>query len=133
MSDFVLIKPEYPKVPDLLLAEIQGFRDSLEYERLNETERRLPGVVGAAFTRFFIRFQDAEIQGSLTERDAKTLDDAYRAIEILSSSREDQVRTLVRDEIFENVRSSESVWRAIERRLGPRSLDLLKQWRKDTS
>lgn len=120
----------YPGVPELLLSRVQGFADSLEYERLNETERGLPGVVAAAFTRFFVRFQDAERQEGLGDRDAKTLDDTYRAIEDLVLSPDERVRTLVEDEIFENIRASETTWRAIESRLAPMSRALFGEWRR---
>jgi len=130
MGSFVLVEPDYPKVPDILLSTAQGFADSPEYDGLNDRERQLPGVVAASFTRFFVRFQDAELREGLSDRDAKSLADAYEAIETLSSKRDEQIRTLVQDEIFENIRASEATWRVIEGRFGPQSKTLFEEWRK---
>jgi hypothetical protein len=123
-------EPEYSKVPDLLLSEVEGFEDSLEYERLNETEQGLPGVVAAAFTLFFVRFQDAEVREGLVDRDATTLADAYRVIEQLARGSDEHVRTLVQDEMFENVRASEATWQRIESQLGQASKTLFMEWRR---
>lgn len=130
MVKFELIESEYSKVPDVLLSLVQGFADSLEYERLNETERRLPGVIAAAFSRFLVRFQDAEVRDGLADRDARTLADAYGALEVLAGRQDEQVKTLVQDEIFDNIRASDATWRVIESRFGPGSKELFEEWRK---
>lgn len=130
MGSFVLLESDYPRVPDLLLSQVRGFSDSLEYERLNATERGLPGVVAAAFARFFVRFQDAELREGLIDRDARTLASAYGAIEELARSADERVRTLVEDEILENIRASEATWRMIASRFGPKSKTMLEEWRR---
>jgi hypothetical protein len=126
MRSFLFVESEYSRVADLLLSGVPGFQDSLEYERLNETERRLPGVVAAAF---FVRFQDAELSERLVDRDATTLASAYRVIEQLAESSNGHIKDLLQDEIFENIRASEATWGGIESRLGPVSKTLLRDWR----
>lgn len=130
MGNFTLAESEYPKVPEILLSMVQGFADSLEYERLSEIERQLPGVFAAQFTRFFVRLQEAELRGDHDERDTETLAGAYRAIEKLASSRDKQLRSLVQDEIFEDIRASEGTWPKIKVRLGWQSRTLFDQWNK---
>ena len=130
MGRFVLIEPEYPRVSEVLLSTVEGFGNSTEYEQLSEAERQLPGVVAASFTRFFMRLQEAEARDGLSDRNARILDQAYRAIERLASSRDEQVRTLVRDEVFENIRGSELTWRLMESRFGPQSEALYEEWRR---
>ncbi len=130
MGRHVLVESEYPKVPEVLLSTVENFGDSLEYEQLGEAERQLPGVVAASFTRFFMRLQEAEARDGLSDRNVKILDQSYGAIERLASSRGERVRTLVRDEILENIRGSELAWRLIESRFGPQSKALYEEWRK---
>lgn len=127
--DFVLVESTYEKVPELLVESVQGFRDSPEFELLHESERNVPGLVCAAFTHFWARFQMEELKSVLTPRDVKTLDDCYEAIDVLSALDDDRVRTLVEDEVFDNVRGDRELWRAIEARLGPDAGELLAQWK----
>ncbi len=103
---------DYFDSPALLLAEVEGFEDSLEYNRLNETELTLPGVIAATFTMFLLRFQNAALEAPLEERDEKCLDDAYRAIETLLARGDQAVCTMVEDEIFWCIRARRSTTRS---------------------
>ena len=114
-----------------ILSTVEPFAESLEYRQLSEAERRLPGVVAASFTRFLVRLQESEARDGLSSRNATILERAYEAIEKLASSRDEQVRTLVRDEIFENLRGSELTWLLIERRLGSVTKAVFEDWRKE--
>jgi hypothetical protein len=129
MCDFVIRESEYPRVPDFLLAEVDGFANSPEYQALNETERRLPGVVASAFARFLVRLQDPELAESLLDQNAKGLADSYRAIEKFAGSLDEHDRVLLQDEIFESVRASQRTWHAITSHFGPQSKALFEVWR----
>lgn len=128
MGSFVLVNSLYEGIPEFLLSNVRGFACSVEYERLNETERKLPGIVAAAFTQFFVRFQDAEMKEGLSDREARTLADAYEAIETLSRSPNGRVKTLVEEEILENIRASEGAWSVMRSRFGPAATRLLEEW-----
>lgn len=130
MGDSMLFESEYSKIPILFLSQVLGFADSIEYKSLNETEKNLPGIVAAAFTRFFVGLQSKELYEVLVDRDSKILTDSYKVIEQLSKSSDHSVKTLVEDEIFENVRASEGTWHMIESRFGPISKNLYDEWRK---
>jgi len=133
MAMFVLKRSAYDRARDVLLRGVQGFADSKEFEQLGEALCGSPGLVCAAFTKFFVRFQEEEIRRGLSERDAKTLDDAYRALEELSSSSDDSVLNLVQTEVFENLRGSNSVFDAVEARFGKRTRQLYEEWKSKNS
>jgi hypothetical protein len=120
----------YDRVRDILLEEVAGFAASVEYERLEEDNlSNVPGLVAAAFTRFLNRFQQEEIARGLSARDAKALEDAYRAIELLSSSNDESVLNLVQIEIFENIRGSPELFHIFESKLGRLSRERYEDWR----
>ena len=119
---FILVPSEYEKVRGFLLETVPGFTDSIEYDTLNEVERELTGVVCGAFTRFFTRFQEEERrEGSLSERDAWTLECAYHAIDLLAQSGDEEVRTVLKDEVFENLDCGRECMALIRSRLEPQS------------
>jgi hypothetical protein len=90
---------------------------------------KLPGLVFAAFTRFVSRFQEEEMHRGLTERDAKTLEDVYRVLEQLSSSRDDDVLNLVQTEVFDNLRGSSGLIEGVVARFGPKTRQLFQEWK----
>lgn len=130
MAGFTLQKSAYDQVPEVLRREVQGFANSLEYERLGDEGRDVPGLACAALARFLERFQEAEAREGLSERDAKSLADAYGVIEAFSQSDEMRVQNLVQTEIFENLRAAPEVRQRIEARLGPNAKVLLDDWRR---
>jgi hypothetical protein len=129
MSGFVLVERKYDKVPSVL-RQIPGFSDSLEYERLGDDLQETPGLVCAAFSQFFERFQRAEAEQGLTDRDSETLAAAYRVLEEIASSDDTDVQNLVEMEFFENLNFEQPLWQLVEDRLGPNSRSLLSDWRR---
>jgi hypothetical protein len=128
MADFVLVDSDYERIPGLLRESVRGFKDSPEYELLAGSEREVPGLVCAAFTRFLTRFQEEELRTSLSSADARTLDDCYEAIGMLTALPGSRVRTLVEDEIFENVGGDDELWRSIRAHLGSTAIEVLLKW-----
>ena len=129
MTGFVLVGSQYDRVPEFLRREVEGFPASPEYELYDEEMRELPGLACAALSAFLERLQEAELREGLSESEARSLDDAYQAIEALSRG-EPEVQNLVQTEIFENFQALPKVWKAIEARLGPSATALLDDWKK---
>jgi hypothetical protein len=127
--DFKLLESDYSKIPEFLKQQIGDFETSPEYTRLNETERELPGVVAAAFTQFLVRLQTSALHGA-SDIFSTTLKSAYNVLELLSGSSESRIRTLVRDEIFENILAEEDVWESVEAAFGPKTRALYDDWRR---
>jgi hypothetical protein len=121
----------YRRIPDHFIKTVLGCADWPEYELLNEVERHLSGVVAAAFTKFWMRFQIAEKNG-LGGRDRRTLDSCYCAVEYLAVSDDPEAKVLIRDEIFDNIDADaeDEIWRTIEGRLGPCSRACFSEWRR---
>jgi hypothetical protein len=131
MRSFVLNSAEYDRARRLLLRDVQGFADSKEYESLVDYDLSdVTGLVCAKFTRFFLRFQEEEIRHGLSDRDARTLEDAYRVIEELSSSPDLSVQNLIQTEVFENMTVSGDVITAAMGRFGVKTRDLYEDWRR---
>jgi hypothetical protein len=81
---FILVTSEYERVPASLCTTVSGFADSIEYRRLSDDLKKLPGLVCAAFSQFLMRLQEAELRdGSLADRDAESLESAFRAVDAL--------------------------------------------------
>jgi len=127
---FTLIESEYDKVPALLGATVVGFRDSIEYGQLDEELKTVPGLVCAAFARYLVRCQEAEERhGELTGRDAQSLRSAFQAIEVLSRSNDDDIRTLLKDELFECLDCSVETLERIRSKLDDRARALFDEVR----
>ena len=58
MPDFIIKERDYDKVPDLLTTEVPSFSESEEYRLLDAEDRKVPGLVTAAFTRYFEGLQE---------------------------------------------------------------------------
>lgn len=129
MTNFTLLESEYLKIPDILLSMVSGFVESVEYKKLNETERMLPGIVAAAFTSYFVTLLSKDNKEH-SESNERAISSAFEAIEKLSNSHDGQVKVLIEEEIFENVRASKSVWDQIELRLGTHSQIMFARWNK---
>lgn len=110
MGKFILEESACDRARATLVSGVQGFADSKEFEQLGDELSRLPGLVFGAFTKVLVRFQEEEIRRGLSDRDSKTLDDAYRALEDLSSTTDDSVLNLVETEVFENLRGSSELF-----------------------
>ena len=133
MSNFVLVDSNYDRVPQLICEVVNGFTNSPEYALLAESEREVPGLVCAALTRFLVRFQVEALLGPLSSADSMTLDDCYEAIEMLIALQDARIRTLVEDEIFENIQGDDELWRAIRSQLGTSARELLAKWEEKQS
>jgi hypothetical protein len=117
MTDFVIRERDYDKVPHLLTTEVPGFLDSEEYRLLDSEDRKVPGLVTAAFTRYFEGLREAD-----------ALERCYAVIEKLAVSPDPEVQNLVVTEIFENLQGSDESLGKIREQLGPESRRLYQQW-----
>ena len=117
MPDFIIKERDYDKVPDLLTTEVPGFFESEEYRLLDSEDGKVPGLVAAAFTRYFEALQEAG-----------ALERCYAIIEKLASSSDPEVKNLVVTEIFENLRGSDESLEKIKEQLGPESRRLYQEW-----
>ena len=114
---------EYSAIPVLLTRQVPAFANSLEYALLSETERRLPGVVCAAFTKFLAHIQTKEPR---TPQDDKTLGASYGVIESLASSANTEVVNVLVTEVFENL--DDEVSGLVRTGLGPKARELYDRW-----
>ena len=128
MTTFVLKESGCDRARDALLRGVSGFADSKETEQVGEVLARSPGLVFAAFTKFFVRFQEEELRRGLSDRDAETLESAYRVLEELSSIDDDSVVNLLQTEVFENLRGSPVLFEAVGARFGSRTKQLYEEW-----
>ena len=130
---FTLVESQYDKVPAFLCATVVGFCDSIEYGQLDDELRRVPGLVCAALARYLVRGQEAEARdGELTGRDAEALESAYQAIKVLAASGDDEVRTLLKDELFEGLSCPPQILALIRSRLDEISRTLFDEvWRSE--
>lgn len=117
MTDFIIKERDYYKVPDLLTTEVPGLLDSEGYRLLDSDHRKIPGLVTAAFTRYFEGLQEAG-----------ALERCYAVIEKLATSSDPEVQNLVITEIFENLQGSDESLRKIKEQLGPESRRLYQEW-----
>jgi len=117
MTDFVIKERDYDKVPNLLITEVPGFLDSEEYRLLDSEDRKVPGLVTAAFTRYCEGLQEAD-----------ALERCYAVIEKLATSSDPEVQNLVVTEIFENLQGSDESLVKVKEQLGPESRRLYQQW-----
>ena len=117
MPDFIIKERDYNKVPDLIATAVPSFLESEAYDLLDAEDRKVPGLVTAAFTRYFEGLQEAD-----------ELEKCYAVIEKLATRSDLEVQNLVVTEIFENLRSSDEGLRKIKEQLGPESRRLYETW-----
>ena len=112
----------------MLCATVIGFRDSIEYDQVDEDLKNVPGLVCAAFARFLVRCQEAEErEGELTGRDAESIRSAFHAVEHLGSSKDEGIRTLLKEEVFENLVCSTKTREQIRSKLDSRARALFEE------
>jgi hypothetical protein len=127
MTDFVLIPSEYDEVPRFLTNEVPSFVESEEYKQLQGQCFDLPGVVFAAFRKYFFRLQASA--GAKTDfKINPELGACYRAIEKMANSQDHYVMNLVMDEIFQNLDCNKTIGEAIRNQLLPASRALYDKW-----
>jgi hypothetical protein len=128
MSEFVLRESEFAHLSSLLLKAV-GFSTSPEYRGLRAYETDITGVVCGAFVRFFLRLHLGLDNGASGGADSQELVSAHRILEMLASSSETAVRSLVTDEIFESFEDAGVSLEGIERRLHANARALYDAWR----
>lgn len=119
-QNFILIESESNKVSDFLVQEVSGFSGSDEYLRLDDEDRKSPGIVCGAFANYVSR-----IYGEGSNADS-FLDNAFNVIESLSSIQDSDVENLVVTEILENIHFD--VYPELIQKLGNKSKALHKRW-----
>lgn len=128
MSDFILKKRECDLVPNLLLEAIPAFAQSDEFKALDENERKVPGLVCAAFANRLLHLHQALSRSNAGEAQRVELEQCYAAIERMASSPDPAVENLVVVEVFENIPDLEALQNEIKPRLRPKSLELYSRW-----
>jgi len=107
-----------------ILSSIEGFANSLEYERLADYDRENPGVVLAAFGCYLSRLHQRYLSGDAAPSLKSQLSFAHQALESLSTSPSTSVRNLLIDECFAAVEDS-GVIESVKAHLGPHGRELL--------
>jgi len=122
MSDqnFILVGNKSNTVSEFLIQEVREFSNSDEYLRLDDEDRKSPGIVCGAFANYISR-----IYGEGGSIDS-ILDNAFNAIESLSSVHDSEVENLIVTEIFENIHFEE--YPMLIQKLGSESMALYKHW-----
>ncbi len=128
MTNFTIQESDYNDVPSFLLVGVSGFRACRQYKLLSDELKALPGLVCAAFAGFFTRLQEDALQRSPSATAERSLEDAYSALETLSSSTDGQVQNLVQVEFFENLQCDDATLTAMCSRMGPNSKRLYEDW-----
>ena len=130
MPNFILVSPEYERLPDLLLDEVEGFAATAEYTALSGDQRRVPEAVCAALMRLLLRLRRAEQAGRLGGRERAMLSDINRAIDKLVSRPEVSVRNALGSAMFETLTAAEDrgVLQELMRRFGIRTRRILDRW-----
>lgn len=118
MSDFILKLREFDVVPN--------FSQSDEFKALDEEERKMPGLVCAAFAKRLVHLHQALSRSG--EAQPVELEQCYAAIERMASSPDPEVKNLVVVEILENIPDLQLLQSEIKPRLKPKSLDLYNRW-----
>jgi hypothetical protein len=121
MSEFIRGESELQKIPSLLMSRVHGFKESPEFREMRDYELDIPGVVCGAFARYLGRIHAEEGAGVAVAQ-------AHEAIEMLASSPEPAVRSLVTDEIFENLECEPDVLERIKSHLKPNALTVYRRW-----
>jgi len=125
MPDFILKEREFDRVPDFLATAVPSFVESEQYRLLDPEDQKVPGLVCAAFTRYFEQLQQAEINAG-DKSDA--LERCYAFIEDLALSPDPAVKNLVVTEIFENLQGPNQTLKKMKERLGTESRRLYQSW-----
>src|SRR2546425_108721 len=95
MSNFIIYPREFDNVPNLLLSEVSGFAQSTELSQLNCEELKIPGVVCAAFAKYFVRRQEAVLNKSADVAALESLASCYAVIEKMACSGDPSVNNLL--------------------------------------
>jgi len=102
MSDkeFILVEGSAGRVSEFLIQEVDEFSSSEEYLRLDDEDRRSSGIVCGAFSNYISRIYGEGSASSL-------LNNAFDAIESLSSMKDIEIKNIVVTELFENIHFDE--------------------------
>lgn len=130
MSEFTRRESQLQKIPVLLVSSVSGFADSPEYRGMRNYELDIPGVVCGAFARYFGRINAEQAANQSRSGIGVAIESAHEAIERLALSQETAVRSLVTDEIFENLECEPEVLHQIKAHLKPNALALYRHWEK---
>ncbi len=118
-KDFILVKGLAGRVSEFLIQEVNEFSSSEEYLRLDNEDRRSTGIVCGAFSNYISRTYGEGNTSSL-------LNNAFNAIESLSSMQDIEVENLVVTEILENIHFDE--YPELIQKLGSKSKALYDRW-----
>ncbi|WP_200348833.1 hypothetical protein [Halochromatium glycolicum] len=119
-QNFILVEGASNKVSEFLVQEVSGFSNSDEYLRLDDEDRKSPGIVCGAFANYISRIYGERGNAGLV------LDNAFNAIESLSSVQDSDVENLVVTEILENIHFDE--YPELIQKLGSKSKALHERW-----
>lgn len=119
---FILVESKSAAVSEFLTQEVKGFSKSDEYLRLDDEDKRIPGIVCGAFAIYVSRIYRESGGESIS------LDSAFRAIESLCQWQDADVENLIVTEILENISFNDCP--NLLQRLGCKSLSLYKRWVK---
>ena len=100
-QNFILIKDTSNKITEFLIQQVIGFADSDEYHRLDDEDRKYPGIVCGAFASYISR-----IYGQGGDIDL-IIDNAFDVIESLCLKQYSDVENYVVTEILENIHFNE--------------------------
>lgn len=128
MSEFIRRDSELENIPSLLVSRVSGFRESHEYREMRDYELDIPGVVCGAFARYLSRIHAESAAANNQSAIGTAVASAHEAIETLASSPETAVRSLVTDEIFENLECKLDVLEQMKSHFKPKALALYQRW-----
>ena len=128
MSNFILKEREFDAVPNFLLEEVPSFGQSDEFNALDEKERKVPGLVCAAFAKRLVHLHQAFSPSNGGEAQRIELERYYAAIERMATSPDPAVRNLVVVEVLGNIPDLDVLQNEVEPHLKPKSLDLYNRW-----
>jgi len=128
MTDFAFVDRDFKKFPKLLLAEVPDFAAAQEFRELSSDEVSSPGLLTAAFTRYFARLlqEKCSIPRRLTPQ--VKIEKGFELIEKLAKSPDPEVENLAVVEVFENLNLSDPELGEFLRGLKPVSKALYERW-----
>ena len=100
-QNFILIQDTSSKITEFLIQQVIGFADSDEYHRLDDEDRKYPGIVCGAFASYISRIYE---QGGDIDL---IIDNAFDVIESLCLKQYSDVENYVVTEILENIHFNE--------------------------
>ena len=118
-QNFILVEGKSNTIPEFLVQEVSGFSESDEYLRLDDEDKKFPGIVCGAFANYLSRVYS---KGG----NAAIMESAFKAIEALSSVQDSDVENLVVTEILENIHFDE--YPELIQKLGSKSQALYERW-----